>query len=81
MPYLTVKEQFILVDKVKKSGNMSKVNMIKEGEDFKSSLNCKFLAEYIDNISDNPVIKGSNASSMFEITEIGKDDYKYILMP
>ena len=58
-----------------------KVNMIKEGEDFKSSLNCKFLAEYIDNISDNPVIKGSGSSSMFEITETGKEDYRYILMP
>lgn len=58
-----------------------KVNMIKEGEDFKTSLNCKFLAEYIDNISNNPIIRGTNASSMFEITEVGKDDYKYILMP
>ena len=58
-----------------------KLNMIKNGEDFKASLNCKFLAEYIDNISDNPIIKGTNASSMFEITENGKDDYKYILMP
>lgn len=58
-----------------------KVNMIKEGADFKASLNCKFLAEYIDNISNNVVISGNNASSMFEIKEIDNNDYIYILMP
>lgn len=58
-----------------------KVNMLKEGDDFKASLNCKFLSEYIDNISDNVIISGNNASSMFEVKEIGNDDYIYILMP
>ena len=58
-----------------------KVNMIKEGEDFKASLNCKFIVDYIDNISKNPVIKGTNASSMFEITEEEDQNYRYILMP
>lgn len=58
-----------------------KVNMLKEGEDFKASLNCKFLAEYIDNISNNVIISGNNASSMFEIREEGNEDYIYILMP
>lgn len=58
-----------------------KLNMLKEGEDFKASLNCKFLAEYIDNISENPIIRGTNASSMFEITGEGNRDYMYILMP
>lgn len=58
-----------------------KLNMIKDGEDFKASLNCKFLAEYIDNISENPIIRGTNASSMFEITGGGNRDYIYILMP
>ena len=55
--------------------------MLKEGEDFKASLNCKFLAEYIDNISNNVIISGNNASSMFEIREEGNEDYIYILMP
>lgn len=58
-----------------------KVNMIKDGEDFKASLNCKFIVDYIDNISKNPIIKGTNASSMFEITEEGDQNYRYILMP
>lgn len=58
-----------------------KVNMLKEGDDFKASLNCKFLAEYIDNISGNIIISGNNASSMFEVRELDNDDYVYILMP
>lgn len=58
-----------------------KVNMIKEGDDFKASLNCKFMMDYIDNISNNVIISGNNASSMFEIKEIDNDDYIYILMP
>lgn len=58
-----------------------KVNMIKEGADFKASLNCKFIMDYIDNISNNVIISGNNASSMFEIKEIDNDDYIYILMP
>jgi DNA polymerase-3 subunit beta len=58
-----------------------KVNMMKEGEDFKASLNCKFFSEYLDNIVDNPIVKGRNQSSMFEVVESGKEDYRYILMP
>ncbi len=58
-----------------------KVNMLKEGEDFKGSLNTKFLLEFLNNVSENIVIRGTNSSSMFEISEFGKDNYKYILMP
>lgn len=58
-----------------------KVNMLKEGEDFKASLNCKFVMDYIENISNNVIISGNNASSMFEIKELDNDDYIYILMP
>lgn len=58
-----------------------KVNMIKEGEDLKASLNCKFLVEYIDNISNNVIIQGNNPTSMFQIAEYGNDNYIYILMP
>ncbi len=58
-----------------------KVNMIKEGDDFKASLNCKFMMDYIDNINGNVIISGNNSSSMFEIKELNNDDYIYILMP
>jgi len=58
-----------------------KVHMIKAGEDFFASLNCKYFAEYLDNIGDNPFVKGTDAGSMFEIIETGKENYKYILMP
>lgn len=58
-----------------------KVDMIKNGEDFKCSLNIKYLYEYIENVSKNIVIRGNNSSAMFEITEAGNEYYKYILMP
>lgn len=58
-----------------------KVNMLKEGEDFKGSLNTKFLLDFLNNISGNIIIKGTNSSSMFEISEFGNENYKYILMP
>lgn len=58
-----------------------KVNMLKEGEDFKGSLNTKFLLEFLNNISNNIIMRGTNASSMFEISEYGNENYRYILMP
>ncbi|MGL6063931.1 MAG: DNA polymerase III subunit beta [Fusobacteriaceae bacterium] len=58
-----------------------KVNMLKEGEDFKSSLNAKFILEFVSLISNNVVIKGNDSNSMFEFNELGNDDYRYILMP
>ena len=58
-----------------------KVNMIKDGDDFKGSLNTKFLIEFLNNVSKNIIVKGNDASSMFEISEEGNENYKYILMP
>lgn len=58
-----------------------KVNMIKTGENFKGSLNTKFLLEFLNNISKNTIINGLNASSMFKITELDNPNYLYILMP
>lgn len=58
-----------------------KVNMLKQGDDFKGSLNIKFLIDYLNNISNNVIIKGTNSSSMFEISEYNNENYKYILMP
>ncbi|MGL5088540.1 MAG: DNA polymerase III subunit beta [Cetobacterium sp.] len=58
-----------------------KVDMIKIGDDFKCSLNIKFLFEFIENINSNVFIKGNSSSAMFEITEKNNTSYKYILMP
>lgn len=58
-----------------------KVNMIKSGENFKGSLNTKFLLEFLSNISKNTMVEGVNASSMFRITEYDNPIYIYILMP
>lgn len=58
-----------------------KVHMIKTGKDFKASLNCKFLSDFVDNLSKNVIINGTNSSSMFEIKEVDNEDYIYILMP
>lgn len=58
-----------------------KVNMIKNGDDFKCSLNIKFLFEFVENLNNNVFIKGNTSSAMFEITEGDNSSYKYILMP
>ncbi|MGL4988348.1 MAG: DNA polymerase III subunit beta [Cetobacterium sp.] len=58
-----------------------KVDMIKIGDDFKCSLNIKFLSEFIENVNKNVFIKGNSSSAMFEITEKDNNSYKYILMP
>ncbi|MGL5950591.1 MAG: DNA polymerase III subunit beta, partial [Cetobacterium sp.] len=58
-----------------------KVDMIKLGDDFKCSLNVKFLFEFIENLNKNVFIKGNSSSAMFEITERDNSSYKYILMP
>lgn len=58
-----------------------KSDMIKTGDDFKCSLNIKFLYEFIENLDNNVFIKGNNSSAMFEISERDNNSYKYILMP
>ncbi len=58
-----------------------KIEMIKVGEDFRASLNIKYLYEFIEKIDSNVIIKGNNSSSMFEISEANTRDYIYILMP
>lgn len=58
-----------------------KSDMIKTGEDFKCSLNIKFLYEFIENLNNNIFIKGNSSSAMFEISEKDNNSYKYILMP
>lgn len=58
-----------------------KIAMMKEGEDFVASLNCKYLSEFLENISKNVVIEGKNSSSMFRVTEAGNEELIYILMP
>ena len=58
-----------------------KVAMMKEGDDFIASLNCKYLSEFLDTISKNVIIYGKNSSSMFRVTEEGNEELIYILMP
>jgi DNA polymerase-3 subunit beta len=58
-----------------------KLDTIKEGEDFKSSLNVKFIEDFLNNIEKNIIISATNASSMFILKEVDNTDYTYILMP
>lgn len=60
---------------------VQKVDTIKEGDDFKASLNVKFVYDFISNIQKNIIIKATNSSSMFIMEEDGNENYKYILMP
>ena len=60
---------------------VQKIDTIKDGDDFKSSLNVKFIYDLIDKISKNVVIKATNSSSMFILEELENQNYRYILMP
>lgn len=66
------------------SGNAKiseRVNMLKNGEDFKASLNAKFLLEFISMLDNNVIMKGNGSQAMFQLHEAGRDNYLYILMP
>lgn len=58
-----------------------KIDIIKTGDDFRCSLNIKYLLEYVEHLNKNIIIKGNSASALFEISEENNEDYKYILMP
>lgn len=58
-----------------------KVDTIKEGEDFKASLNVKFILDFISKLKNNTIISATNSSSMFVFKEYKNDDYVYIVMP
>lgn len=58
-----------------------KVDTIKDGDDFKASLNVKFVYDFIDKIQKNVIIKATNSSSMFILEELENENYRYILMP
>lgn len=60
---------------------VQKVDTIKEGDDFKASLNVKFVYDFIDKIDKNVIIKATNSSSMFILEELDNNNYRYILMP
>lgn len=66
------------------SGNAKvseRVNMLKTGEDFKASLNAKFILEFTGMLEKNVILKGNDSQSMFQISEAGNEKYLYILMP
>lgn len=60
---------------------VQKVDTIKEGDDFKASLNIKFVYDFIDKIDKNVIMKATNSSSMFILEEFENKNYRYILMP
>ena len=60
---------------------VQKIDTIKDGDDFKASLNVKFIYDFIDKINKNVVIKATNSSSMFILEELENQNYRYILMP
>ncbi|MCK5780182.1 MAG: DNA polymerase III subunit beta [Psychrilyobacter sp.] len=64
-----------------KAKTTQKLDTIKDGEDFKASLNVKYIEDFLNNIEKNIKIKATNASSMFILKEDGNTNYTYILMP
>ncbi|RUA07029.1 MAG: DNA polymerase III subunit beta [Fusobacteria bacterium] len=58
-----------------------KLDTIKEGDDFKASINAKFIEDFLNNIEKNIIIKATNSSSMFILKEVDNNNYTYILMP
>lgn len=57
------------------------IDIIKEGDDLKASLNVKFIMEFVNNIKNNVIITCTNSSSMFVFREYKNDNYIYMLMP
>ncbi len=57
------------------------LDTIKEGDNFKASLNVKFIEDFLNQIDKNVSIDATNASSMFILKEIGNENYTYVLMP
>ena len=55
--------------------------MIKNGDDLKLGMNCKYIKDFIDNINNNIIIEAKNANSMLRITEESNPDYIYLVMP
>lgn len=60
---------------------MQKLDTIKEGDNFKASLNVKFIEDFLNHIEKNIIINATNSSSMFILKEVNNDNYTYILMP
>lgn len=57
------------------------IDIIKDGDDLKASLNVRYILDYISRISENVIINALNSSSMFVIKEYKNPNYYYILMP
>ncbi|TDT72404.1 DNA polymerase-3 subunit beta [Hypnocyclicus thermotrophus] len=58
-----------------------KIDMIKDGGDFRASLNTRYVLDFTTKIKKNIIIYGINSSSMFVFKEVKNDNYYYILMP
>ena len=44
-------------------------------------VNAKYLLDFLANIKNNVIIKATNSSSKFVISEYKNDSYLYVLMP
>lgn len=76
------KNKMLVIDSQSGKGKTTqKVNIIKDGENFKGSLNIKFILEFLNNISKNLIVDAVNSSSMFRMHEENNENYIYILMP
>lgn len=60
-----------------------KIDIIKDGENFKTGLNAKFVMDFIENIEKDKTIKikALDSMSMIKISEENIDNYIYMLMP
>ena len=58
-----------------------KFNVIMEGTELTTSLNTKYLLDFISQIDNNVILEGIDSNSKFKITELGDNSYQYIMMP
>lgn len=58
-----------------------KVSILKEGNDIKLSINCKYLKEFIEQLENNVEFYLSSPVAMIKIVELNSRDFEYFLMP
>ena len=52
-----------------------------EGEDLKVALNVRYMLDFVSRVNSNLVMEFSDNKSAFKLTELGNDEYKYVMMP
>ena len=64
-----------------KSKIKEKLKIYYNGEEVKTTLNCKYLIDFTNNIKNMLQIKFSDNRNAFVLYEEGKEEYKYLTMP